>query len=265
MKFSDNDLQVLTNFSQISGNIKFEKGKIIQTISKMKNLVAKYQLDTSITENFCLYELGEFLNIYDLYEEPTISIIEEISNQDTYKDNKSLKKILIKDKRFTSEYTCCDESLITYPQKNPEDSIISRGLEYQFNFHISKNDIKDINRIRSKTSTDNSKYLTFENKEGNISIKVHDKYTRNRQISFLLSGDSFLKNKTNHKFKLLLESEMFNKILVGDYYVECVVLERCVEKDSKNFGLRGGLIKLTSMNLPLTYFIACEYGCEFEI
>lgn len=265
MKFSDNDLQVLTNFSQITDNIKFEKGKIIQTISYMKNLIAKYQLDTTITENFCLNKLSEFLNIYDLYEEPTISIIEEISNQDTYKDNKSLKKILIKDKRFTSEYTCCDESLITYPQKNPEDVIISKGLEYQFDFHLSKNDIKDINRIRSKTSTDNSKYLTFENKEGNISIKVHDKYTRNRQISFLLSGDSFLKNKTNHKFKLLFESEMFNKILVGDYYVQCFINKPCADINSVKYGLRNGFIKLTSMNLPLTYFIACEYGSEFEI
>jgi len=257
MKFSDNDLQVLTNFSEINDNIKFRKGKIILTRDPHKSILAQYQLNTTITEDFCLYSLSEFLNFYDLYENPTISIKQEILNQYT-KEN--YKKIIIKDKRFTTEYCCCDEKLLDTPTKE-RIPIFNKILDYQLNFHLSKNDIKDINRIKSKISLDKLNGIIFENQNGNINIKLEHfsqrwtSRTNNNQISFFLSNDSFLKNKTNHKFKFLLSSENFKKILIGDYNVEYLT-SPTNKKDS--------LLKLTSMSLPLTYWIAIEKGCDLD-
>ena len=45
INFTDLDLQVLTNFSNINQTIGFKKGNRQRTISTQKNIIAEYQLE----------------------------------------------------------------------------------------------------------------------------------------------------------------------------------------------------------------------------
>ena len=68
MIFTDQDLQVLTNFSEINQNFIFKKGKTAMTISTMKNILAHYEMETEVPKEFGIYDLRDFLNVYDLFD-----------------------------------------------------------------------------------------------------------------------------------------------------------------------------------------------------
>ena len=226
MKFTDQDLQVLTNFNEISSHILFQKGKIQRTINTMKNMLCEYQMENEITEKFALYDLGEFLNIHDLFDKPNIKLQND--------------KLILKDKRFTSEYYTSDENVIISPQKKPDEK-----LEYDYHFLLRKNDIEDFNLIRKRTKK-SLPDLIIQNKLGNFNFQLTDKASKiSTNVSFNIDED----NKTNHQLKFYIKCDHFDKILTDDYFVEV---------SSKK------VMKLTNRNKNLRYWIALEPDSEFD-
>src|SRR6056300_336771 len=97
INFTDLDLQVLTNLSDINNNLKFSKGNLQSTIASRKSIFAQYQLENNnqIPEEFYIYDLPEFLNFLDLFDKPKIELIK---NENNY------YKIIVSDHQKTSEY-----------------------------------------------------------------------------------------------------------------------------------------------------------------
>ena len=72
MKLSTETLSVLKNFATINSGIEFKAGKNISTISSTKTVLAKATLKDEFPEDFCIYDLNQFLSVYSLNKDPEL-------------------------------------------------------------------------------------------------------------------------------------------------------------------------------------------------
>jgi hypothetical protein len=63
MKLSTETLNVLKNFSAINEGIEFKKGNTLKTMSSGKTVLAEASLKDSFTDEFCVDDLNEFLQV----------------------------------------------------------------------------------------------------------------------------------------------------------------------------------------------------------
>ena len=66
MKLSTDTVNVLKNFASINSGIEFKKGKVLTTISTNKTVLAKATLQDEIEDDFCIYDLNQFLSVYSI-------------------------------------------------------------------------------------------------------------------------------------------------------------------------------------------------------
>ena len=107
MKLSKSTLDVLTNFKEINQSILFKQGNRLRTISVMKNILAEATITEELPQDFGIYDLSQFLNGIDLYNNPELDF-----ENDGY--------VVIKEGRSRSKYFFADPSVIITP---PEKSI----------------------------------------------------------------------------------------------------------------------------------------------
>ena len=69
MKFSQETMNVLKNFSQINQGIFFKKGDVVSTISPQKNILAEATIKESFPRDFGIYDLPNFLSVLSLSKE----------------------------------------------------------------------------------------------------------------------------------------------------------------------------------------------------
>ena len=72
MKLSNETISVLKNFAGINSGIEFKKGNKITTISSGKTVLAKATLKDDFPQDFCVYDLNQFLNIHSLNKDTEI-------------------------------------------------------------------------------------------------------------------------------------------------------------------------------------------------
>ena len=63
MQISRQTVEILKNFSTINPSILVKPGSEIQTISTMKNILAKSAVTEDFINEFAIYDLPEFLNL----------------------------------------------------------------------------------------------------------------------------------------------------------------------------------------------------------
>ena len=66
MKLTNETLAVLKNFANINPGIEFKKGKSLTTISSTKTVLAKASVKDEFTDDFCIYDLNQFLSVHSL-------------------------------------------------------------------------------------------------------------------------------------------------------------------------------------------------------
>lgn len=66
MKLSNETLNVLKNFASINSGMEFKAGKKIATISSTKTVLAKATLKDDFPQDFCVYDLNQFLSVHSL-------------------------------------------------------------------------------------------------------------------------------------------------------------------------------------------------------
>ena len=69
MKLSNETLTVLKNFASINSGIEFKTGNKIATISSTKTVLAKATLKDEFPQDFCVYDLNQFLSVHSLYKD----------------------------------------------------------------------------------------------------------------------------------------------------------------------------------------------------
>ena len=61
MKLSNHTTSVLKNFATINQNLVIKEGNTITTMSAMKNIVAKADVEETFPQEVAIYDLNEFL------------------------------------------------------------------------------------------------------------------------------------------------------------------------------------------------------------
>ena len=76
MKLSDHTVDVLKNFASINQNLIIKEGSTLTTMSAMKNIVAKAEVEESFDKEVAIYDLNEFLASISLFTSPILDFNE---------------------------------------------------------------------------------------------------------------------------------------------------------------------------------------------
>ena len=73
MKLSEHTISVLKNFASINQNLVIREGSELQTMSAMKNIVARSGVEENFPKEMAIYDLNEFLGCLSLFKNPILT------------------------------------------------------------------------------------------------------------------------------------------------------------------------------------------------
>ena len=91
MKLSESTVSVLKNYSTINQNLLIKQGKILNTMSAMKNIVAKSTVGEEFPQEVAIYDLNEFLASMSLFENPDLQFKDDFVTMSEEGKKSSLK------------------------------------------------------------------------------------------------------------------------------------------------------------------------------
>ena len=77
MKLSEHTISVLKNFASINQNLVIREGSELQTMSAMKNIVARSGVEESFPKEVAIYDLNEFLAALSLFSSPILEFADQ--------------------------------------------------------------------------------------------------------------------------------------------------------------------------------------------
>ena len=153
MKLSTETLSILKNFTPINESIFVKKGNVLETISKLKNVLVRAEVPDNFTEDFGIYDLNNFLGVLSLNGD---NDLEFVGND-----------IIIKGFGGKSElkYRKTPQSLIIVP---PDKKI---NMDADVEFDLSKEEISWTSSVANRLGSPNMAFIS----DGNtIEIKCFD-------------------------------------------------------------------------------------------
>ena len=193
MKLSEQTLNVLKNFSTINQNLMIKEGKVISTMSAMKNIVAKANIEDVFPSQVAIYDLNEFLSSISLFSNPNLEFDEQfVTINDSETKGSSLK------------YFYSDPSIVTTPTKTismPSEEVV---------FTLTNDNLNKLKRAASVISAPD---LVLERNETGTFFTVKDK-KNDTANNYSLD----IKTDGNGKFNFYFKVENL-KLLDGDYKV----------------------------------------------
>ena len=192
MKISENTISILRNFSDINANILFTPGKTLQTMSTMKNIMAKADVEENFESEFGVYDLPEFLRALDSFQQPVLN----------FNGSANLK---IKDEKssLSARYAFADKSTLRYPTK-----VISMP-DKTVTFTLKDSDWESVKKLYTNLSLPD---IAIKGENGKIKLVALDKKNSNSNESSIVVGESDL------EFTAYIKAENM-KIIPGDYDV----------------------------------------------
>ena len=133
MKLSEHTTSVLKNFASINQNLVIKEGKTISTMSAMKNIVAKAEVDEDFPRQMAIYDLNEFLASLSLFTKPVLDFSSEsfVMITEDGKTGNSLK------------YFYADPSVVTTPSKD------TQMPSPEVTFSLDRSDLSKVQRAAS--------------------------------------------------------------------------------------------------------------------
>ena len=194
MKLSSNTTSVLKNFASINQNLVIKEGKEITTMSAMKNIVARAEVEEEFPQEVAIYDLNEFLSALSLFKSPNLQF------QDTYVN------ITEENNPKTSlKYFYSDPSVVTTPSK----MITMPSNEVTFTLESAT-----LSNITKAAAVIGSADLVLENSSGTPSLTVKDK--KNDTANSYSMG---VETKGEGNFSFFFKVENL-KLIDGKYNVE---------------------------------------------
>ena len=192
MKISESTISILRNFSDINANILFTPGKTLQTMSTMKNIMAKADVEENFESEFGVYDLPEFLRALDSFQQPVLN----------FNGSANLK---IKDEKssLSARYAFADKSTLRYPTK-----VISMP-DKTVTFTLKDSDWESVKKLYTNLSLPD---IAIKGENGKIKLVALDKKNSNSNESSIVVGESDL------EFTAYIKAENM-KIIPGDYDV----------------------------------------------
>ena len=155
MKLSDNTKMVLRNFATINQNLVIKEGSELLTMSAMKNIVAKAEVEETFPKEIAIYDLNEFLASISLFAVPVLEFEEQyliIKEED--QPHKKLK------------YFYSDPSVVQTPSK----TISMPSEEVSFELKIEK-----LLEMKKAAGVISSPDMVLQKLNGSSSLLAKDK------------------------------------------------------------------------------------------
>jgi hypothetical protein len=170
MKFSEETLTALKNFSEINNGLQFKAGNKLTTMSATRSVLAQAELKDEFPVDFCVYDLNEFLQVYNLYKDTA-----NVEFDDMH--------VIFRAGRNNTKYRMTDKEMIVTP---PEKGITFPTIDCSFSLSAEnckwlldtakvlsspniaiQSDGETIEAITFNANDDSAHVNTFEIGEGN--------------------------------------------------------------------------------------------------
>ena len=198
MKLSSNTTSVLKNFATINQNLVIKEGNSIATMSAMKNIVAKAEVEETFPQEIAIYDLNEFLGALSLFTSPVLDF------------NGSHVMISEETKPSTKmKYFYSDPSVVTSPSK-----MITMPSE-EVKFTMDKEDLLKLKRAAAAIGAPDmvlERNMDLEHAPSSLTVKDKKNDTANNySLDVATVGDG--------QFNFFFKVENM-KLLDGTYDVE---------------------------------------------
>ena len=191
MNLSEQTVSILKNFSTINQNLLVKPGNVLNTMSAMKNIVAKAEVEEEFTSEFAIYDLNEFLSCLSIFTKPELEFGENnVVMSETGSKGKKLK------------YWFSDPSVVMTPSKELE--MPSNEVKFPLQSNV-------LSEVQKAAAVIGAPDMVLENSELRVTDKKND--TAN-SYSTSLDTES---NGADYKFWFKVENL---KLLPGCYDVE---------------------------------------------
>jgi hypothetical protein len=196
MKLSTETLNVLKNFASINQGIQFKKGKELKTMSGGKSVLAKAGIKEEVPEDFCIYDLNQFLSVNSLFK-------------DSAELDFDAANVIFKSGRKKMAYRKTDKSMITVP---PEKDLNIVDPECQFT--LSEEDYKWISDTAKVLSSPHIAIQSDGTKVELITYDADDDSAHSNSIEITAS-----KCPNEKPFKIVFSATNI-KMIPGHYEVQ---------------------------------------------
>jgi len=194
MKLNQTTQDILKNFSEINTNILIKPGSELNTISTMKNILAKATINESFDSEFGIYDLNEFLSVVSSLDKPELTLQEKHLT------------ISAEGSRSKVKYFYSDPSVIVSPTKEvnmPESDVT---------FSLSESNLAQLRKMAAILSSPD--LALIGTKGGDVVLKVCDKKNDTSNKFEIVVGENATANYT---FYFKVENL---KMISGDYDVD---------------------------------------------
>lgn len=193
MKLSNETLNVLKNFAAINSGLEFKTGNKLSTISSTKTVLAKATLKDSFTQDFCIYDLNQFLSVHSLGKDTELDF-------DT-------NNVIFKSGRSKTKYRMTAKNMIVSP---PEKELKLPSVDGSF-------ELKEEDLVQSlkNASVLQSPNLAFESDGTKVSVTVFNSKDDSAHTNTIEIGEA----KDETVFKAVFLTENF-KMIPGTYNID---------------------------------------------
>ena len=193
MKLNQTTQEILKNFSEINTNILIKPGSELNTISTMKNILAKATINENFDREFGVYDLNEFLSVVSSLDKPELTL------------NEKHMTISTEGSRSKVKYFYSDPSVIVSPTKDvnmPEADVT---------FSLSESNLVQLQKMAAILKAPD--LALVGTKDGDVVLKVCDKKNDTSNKFDIVVGENATANYT---FYFKVENL---KMISGDYDV----------------------------------------------
>ena len=192
MKLSNETLTVLKNFSSINQGIQFKKGTKLTTVSAGKTVLAQANLKDEFPQDFCVYDLNQFLSVHSLHKDSDLSF--DDSN------------VIFKSGRNSTKYRKTAKEMIVTP---PEKEITLPSVDVSFT--LSEEDYNNIMKVASVLS---SPHIAVESDGNAVQLVAFDAQDNSAHTNSIQVGEG-----NGKKYKIVFKTENI-KMVPGEYEVQ---------------------------------------------
>lgn len=224
MKLNETTLAVLNNFANIQPNLLVEPGVHIRTVAEAMNIMAEATLDQEFPSKFVVYDLGEFLSMVNLLDDPEL----------TFKTDHVL--MVGSGGRVKVKFYYASEEVITTVKKSVKMPSVEVELQL---------DKATLDKIRQASGALGHEMLVVRDSgEGVVTVSVTDP-NDSTSNEFTIEVPAEYAEGTPFTFIINIKNL---KVVPGDYSVKL---------SSKR------LAKFTNTSVNLEYYIAMEKSSKY--
>ena len=168
MKFSENTLAILKNFSEINPSVVFKPGNVIRTMSPQKTVMSAATIEEKVEAIAPVYDLRRFLATLSLFDNPEVEFKET--------------KFAVTSDRSRVNYTYAAESMITSP---PDRDITVPNPEVNVKLHWD-----DIQKVIRAASVLQLSEIAFKGDGQSVSLAAIDSKNPTADTYYVVIGES---------------------------------------------------------------------------